>query len=115
VRKSISVFFLSVFAFLLAACQPASMATAEKNHPVAAMHSTDAGHGISVIPSAGGGNRQGTAFHTSDGGASWSEENVTDVFGFPVISEEKSLSTKSQRHKGNSLYLCDFVTWNLRG
>jgi photosystem II stability/assembly factor-like uncharacterized protein len=61
---------------------------AEKNPPVAAMHFMDATHGIVIIPSAGGGSSQVTAFHTTDGGVSWSKEIVTDVFGFPVISHD---------------------------
>jgi photosystem II stability/assembly factor-like uncharacterized protein len=64
------------------------IAIADKNPPVAAMRFTDSGHGIIVIPSAGGGSSRVTAFHTSDGGAAWTQETVTDVFGFPVIAHD---------------------------
>ncbi len=64
------------------------IAIADKNPPVAAMRFTDAGHGIVIVPSAGGGSSRVTAFHTSDGGATWIQETVTDVFGFPVIAHD---------------------------
>ena len=66
---------------------------ADKNPPVAAMRFTDGKHGIIIIPSAGGGSSQVTAFHTSDGGASWTQETVSDVFGFPVISHDGRILT----------------------
>jgi photosystem II stability/assembly factor-like uncharacterized protein len=71
----------------------AGLAIAEKTPPVAAMRFTDADHGIIIVPAAGGGSSQVTAFHTSDGGATWSRETVTDVFGFPVISHDGRILT----------------------
>ncbi len=64
------------------------IAIADKNPPVAAMRFTDAGHGVIIIPSAGGGSSQVTAFHTTDGGATWTQEIVTGVFGFPVVAHD---------------------------
>lgn len=71
----------------------AALTIADMNPPVAAMRFTDAMHGVIIIPSVGGGSSQVVSFHTSDGGASWIQETVSDVFGFPVISHDGRILT----------------------
>ena len=70
-----------------------NLTIAKMNSPVAAMRFKDSNHGIIIIPAAAGGESQVVAFHTSDGGASWTQETVTTTFGFPVISHDGRILT----------------------
>jgi hypothetical protein len=66
---------------------------ANMNSPVAAMRFKDSNHGIIVIPAVAGGVSRVVAFHTSDGGAGWTQETVATTFGFPVISHDGRMLT----------------------
>ncbi len=66
---------------------------AEMNPPVAAMRFTDSQHAIVILPSVAGGQSMVTAFHTADGGKSWTQETAATTFGFPVLSHDGRILT----------------------
>jgi hypothetical protein len=70
-----------------------SLTIATMNPPVAAMRFTDPNHGIIIIPSAAGGSARVAAFHTSDGGASWTQDTASATSGFPVLSHDGRILT----------------------
>jgi photosystem II stability/assembly factor-like uncharacterized protein len=65
----------------------------KSNSPSAAMRFSDAGHGMAVVAVMVGDKRQVIAFHTADGGLTWSQEVVPAPYGIPYLSHDGQFLT----------------------
>ena len=59
-----------------------------KNYPQAAMQFQDANQGVVIVSAIVNGAGQVIAFHTVDGGRTWTQEAVPARFGIPFVSQD---------------------------
>jgi hypothetical protein len=75
-----------------------------KNYPVAAMRFFDSQQGMIVITAIVDGKAQVTAFHTRNGGQTWTREIVPAGYGIPYLSRDgKTLTLFSLPYKATVL------------